>query len=264
MLPSNKHAILHMHIFAIPTYQLYIDSFCCIFTITLIFLAVMVIGFTQRRQTVSEGYTPPGGDSFSLEINVAPMHFSEVEHRMVYRVLSTGLATVVPYGSVQLNNVDVLFGSVADPIADTLNVGETNISPLVVEILNDLVPEDNECFSIQISPEDVSGSRELFLCDYIDDISHRNFSCEHTVCIEDDDGEFIYIMYSFYILLFLEPFQVQFVETVYTIAESNGSVEVCVNLTQPQVDILDEFVVVKVIDFPSSTYIPVNVTPASE
>ena len=72
------------------------------------------------------------------------------------------------------------------------------------------------------------------------------------------------IMYSFYILLFLEPFQVQFVETVYTIAESNGSVEVCVNLTQPQVDILDEFVVVEVIDFPSSTYIPVNFTPASE
>ena len=71
-------------------------------------------------------------------------------------------------------------------------------------------------------------------------------------------------MCSFYIILFLEPFQVQFVETVYTIAESNGSVEVCVNLTQPQVDILDEFVVVKVIDFPSSTYIPVNVTPASE
>ena len=153
----------------------------------------MVIGFTQRRQTVSEGDTPLGGDSFPLEINVAPRNFSEIVHRMVYRVLSTGSATVVPFGSSEQLNVDVRFGSVADPIKefDTLNVGETNISPLVVVILNDFVPEDNECFSIQISPEDVSGSRELFLCDYIDDISHRNFSCEHTVCIEDDDGEFI-------------------------------------------------------------------------
>ena len=152
----------------------------------------MVIGFTQRMQTVSESIYP-GVHSFLLEINVAPMHFSEVEHRMVYRVLSTGSATVVPYGSVQLNNVDVLFGSEADPIEvmDLLNVGETNISPLEAEILNDFVPEDNECFSIRISPVDTVGVRELFVCDYIDDISHRNFSCEHTVCIEDDDGEYI-------------------------------------------------------------------------
>ena len=40
--------------------------------------------------------------------------------------------------------------------------------------------------------------------------------------------------------------------------------EVCVNLTQPQIDILDEFVVVEVIDFPSSVYIPADVTLASE
>ena len=40
--------------------------------------------------------------------------------------------------------------------------------------------------------------------------------------------------------------------------------EVCVNLTKPQIDILDEFVVVEVIDFPSSVYIPADVTLASE
>ena len=53
-------------------------------------------------------------------------------------------------------------------------------------------------------------------------------------------------------------------ETVYTVSEGVGSVEVCVNLTQPQVDILDEFVVVEVIDFPSSLYIPADATLASE
>ena len=65
-------------------------------------------------------------------------------------------------------------------------------------------------------------------------------------------------------LTLLEPFEVGFVETQYTVMEGMGSVEVCVNLTQPQIDILDEFVVVEVSDFPSSVYIPVDVTLASE
>ena len=47
-------------------------------------------------------------------------------------------------------------------------------------------------------------------------------------------------------------------ETVYTVSESVGSVEVCVNLTRPQVDILDEFVIVEVTDYPTSAYIPAN------
>ena len=53
-------------------------------------------------------------------------------------------------------------------------------------------------------------------------------------------------------------------ETIYTVPESVGSVEVCVNLTQPTFDILDEFVVVEVYDFPSSVVIPADVTLASE
>ena len=60
------------------------------------------------------------------------------------------------------------------------------------------------------------------------------------------------------------PLEVGFVETVYTVSEGVGSVEVCVNLTQPQVDILDHYVVVEVIDFPFSVYIPENITLASE
>ena len=57
---------------------------------------------------------------------------------------------------------------------------------------------------------------------------------------------------------------VGFVETIYTVPESVGSVEVCVNLTKPQIDIFDEFVVVEVYDFPSSVLIPADVTLASE
>ena len=63
---------------------------------------------------------------------------------------------------------------------------------------------------------------------------------------------------------FIEAFEVGFVETIYTVAESVGTQEVCVELTQPSFDILDEFVVVEVYDFPSSVVIPEDVTLASE
>ena len=65
-------------------------------------------------------------------------------------------------------------------------------------------------------------------------------------------------------LSYIAPFEVAFVEKTYIVPENVGSVEVCVNLTQPPADILDEFVVVEVYDFPSSVLIPAGVTLASE
>ena len=55
-----------------------------------------------------------------------------------------------------------------------------------------------------------------------------------------------------------------FVRTLHTVDESVGSVEVCVNLTHPNVDILDEFILLRVIDHPDSIYIPNNTVPASK
>ena len=43
-----------------------------------------------------------------------------------------------------------------------------------------------------------------------------------------------------------------------------GSVRVCVNLTKPEEDILEEMVFVESLDFPTSVYIPTNATLASE
>ena len=51
---------------------------------------------------------------------------------------------------------------------------------------------------------------------------------------------------------------------MYTVDESMGSVSVCVNLTQPLIDILDETVNVFVMDNPSSIYIPADAPLASE
>ena len=51
-------------------------------------------------------------------------------------------------------------------------------------------------------------------------------------------------------------------ENTYTVDESGGEVSVCVNLTHPMIDILDETVFV--IDNSSSIYIPAGAPLASE
>ena len=51
---------------------------------------------------------------------------------------------------------------------------------------------------------------------------------------------------------------------MYTVVESAGSVEVCVNLTRPPGDIFEERVTVLVFHNDSSIYVPPNPTFASE
>ena len=53
-------------------------------------------------------------------------------------------------------------------------------------------------------------------------------------------------------------------QTTYTVNESEGAVEVCVNLTKPQEDIGDKVVVVTAYDFRLSKYIPSGVAFAGE
>ena len=84
-------------------------------------------------------------------------------------------------------NYDARFGIVVeDPIeqVDFLAPGETLITS---EMINDFIPENEECYSIQISPSDILGLRELFSCDYSD--GSMNFNCVHTICIKCGNGE---------------------------------------------------------------------------
>ena len=55
-----------------------------------------------------------------------------------------------------------------------------------------------------------------------------------------------------------------FVQTTYTVLESADSVKVCVQLTSPLTDILDETVRVSVVDHSSSVYIPAGAASASK
>ena len=63
---------------------------------------------------------------------------------------------------------------------------------------------------------------------------------------------------------FPAPFVVRFIETMYTVIESEGQVEVCVNLTHPEIDIAEESLHVDVFTNQSSVYIPPNSVLASK
>ena len=157
----------------------------------------MVIGFTERRRTVSEGLVP-GIEEFPLQIDVATLRVSERLHRILYRVLSSGTATVVSFEFFDNLDFDARFGGAqADPIEqeDHLLPGSDSIFPLQTIIRNDFIPEDEECYSIQISPIDIRSLRELFICDFVDTSSTppMSFFCEHTICIEDGDSKYTHM-----------------------------------------------------------------------
>ena len=151
----------------------------------------MVIGFTERIRTVSESEVY-GVDLFQLYISVATLRVSEREYGMLYRILSSSTATVVSFNA-RGHHFDARFGTVTLEETHYLYPGSSIIRPLVTAIRNDFEPEDEECYSIYVSPVEISGLRELIMCDYVDTSSNvqRNFFCEHTICIEDDDGKIL-------------------------------------------------------------------------
>ena len=96
---------------------------------------------------------------------------------------------MVPLIAQSGQEFDAQFGSRLksdDPITvkDDLRPG---MDQLMIGIINDLIPEERECFTIHTFPVDVPGRRELFTCNE-DDVGEKNYSCEHTICICDDDG----------------------------------------------------------------------------
>ena len=133
-------------------------------------------------------------------LELATLRVSEREHRMLFRLLATGTATVVSFASFLATDFDARFGDIeSDPIEemDFLNPGEDTVRPRRTQIMNDFIPEDEDCFTIQISPIDILGLRELFMCDFVDmsTTPPTNYSCEHTICIKDDDGKIITILW---------------------------------------------------------------------
>ena len=124
----------------------------------------MVIGFTSRSQTVSEGDSL-GADLFPITINITANRISERVHLFFLRYQEvTSSATVSSFDGFSDGFSDALFGK--REVGELLKLktglppGETSTS-YEVFIYNDFIPEEQECFSIRIIPVDVVGRREL-------------------------------------------------------------------------------------------------------
>ena len=71
----------------------------------------MVIGFTQRSQTVSEGNTTQGADEFQLVINVLSQTTSESDYQVLFRWLETSSGATVEAINTQFDlEFDARFG----------------------------------------------------------------------------------------------------------------------------------------------------------
>ena len=149
----------------------------------------MIIGFTERIRTVSEGEVP-GVDSFLLQINVASLWTSEREYGMIFRLQESSTNATIETPSASSPVFDAIFGlrqNPDDPIEESRDLapGLLTVQPLETVIRNDIIPEDLECFTIRIFPVDV-----LCHCHYLEcNEDGDNYFCAHTICIEDDDGE---------------------------------------------------------------------------
>ena len=156
----------------------------CIF----IFLDIF-IGFSQRSQTVSEG---AGTDDFLLTIDVHSKGSERRDFELHIRVIG-GNATVEGTNVQFDSSYDALFGSREDsddPVTEIRNLeaGQLQLSQhLTTSIKNDNHSEGLECFTLEIRNPDVSEHRDTSTCNAASTNSSDYF-CEHTICIEDDEG----------------------------------------------------------------------------
>ena len=152
----------------------------------------MIIGFDQRWQNVSEN-AGRDNETFPLFIDVSTMRTSERNHTIVFRYQqSSNIA-------IQSNPLyDALLGNGTDmeipphksiEFTHILNPGSHVIPSLMAMVRNDNHPEDRECYTISIITRDVKGVREVFFCNE-DESNPTDFFCDHTICIDDDDGQF--------------------------------------------------------------------------
>ena len=159
-------------------------------------ITATIIGFTQRRQTVSEADRPFEVDQFfRITVDVRSMAMSEINHFIVFEVPGSNMDRTARVGPSLTDNIlrhDALFGTLN---VTTGNLQDTRLLPsgstvlqtqLTLTIINDFIVESQECFTISI----VSRDGQLVYGCFDDDDNVDSFFCLHEICIEDDDGLF--------------------------------------------------------------------------
>ena len=171
----------------------------------------------------------------------------------------SSLAVIDPLGDIHNIMFDAAFGQGVNPDDPfekyyDVNQGDDMIESLATVIRNDFRPQPEECFTTciyqvdELEPFSCNGSSVKQLSVY----KMMMVGLQHVSVIIKVD------------IISPAPFAVALLDTVCTVDESVGVMNVCVSLTHPVTDILDESVNVYVINYSSSIYIPFGAQLASE
>ena len=149
----------------------------------------MIVGFTQRTTTVSED-AGLSEDLYRVNIGVSTLRTTESELDISFLHLES-ISTATISSVVDITpTADAAFGFRDSPSQSLrefyrLAPGTSTISPLTAFIIDDLVPENDECFTIRINLVSNSPGERQPQATCSDDV---NFFCEHTICILDNDS----------------------------------------------------------------------------
>ena len=149
----------------------------------------MILGFGERRRTVSENDATPGQEFFDLNIFINSLRTSEVAYPVGVRSIIRGEPIIEPSDDIVNPRFDGVFGQREENTInnlvtiDTLAVDTTMSRGLLVRIRDDFLAEEEECFELSIFP--VNPQEMInFMCNTTGD----EFLCQHEICIMDDDG----------------------------------------------------------------------------
>lgn len=154
----------------------------------------MVIGFSQRSQTVIED----GTSGFTVPIHLHAMKPSHMKYVIMFHINET--STTATVGARNDFGVDAVFGNLfgeTNILEESLSAGATELD-ISTFIVNDDSVETTECFTIGISNhndcpmfkcyEDYTGSGGAASGGSASNEDDANYFCQHTICIEDNDG----------------------------------------------------------------------------
>lgn len=150
----------------------------------------MIIGFVKNIQTVPEA-RDDRFEEYILLIDVHSKITSERSWNFLYRLVDqpSGTNIAVVKSNVVGRPADVLYSNqLSIPLEQSgfLDIEETDIYPVRATIINDVIPEEEECFTLTIARSSEYINLKTGL--QCDDAS--GFYCQHKICIIDNDGKF--------------------------------------------------------------------------
>ena len=142
----------------------------------------MIIGFSQRNQTVIESYT-------TITLDIHSLRLSELDYEVEFFIrINTRLSHRSQFGFRLHNSTDLIRFS-----SYTLHSGDRLINGIEIILYDDPFPEEHEMYGIYIILRKGYCYHDGFYYGNFGDLYDQygnltDYFCIHTIYIEDNDG----------------------------------------------------------------------------